>query len=100
MVLVETEAPPRKLPIKPSKEHWVALVVYIAIVAFVASVSPTNLIFDLFIQALLSFILLQTLMLVRETAYCKLLVRAAFQIWFAIMCGIWPLAFGKLIRDM
>jgi hypothetical protein len=86
-----------EFPVKTAKEHWLALAFYVAIVAFLASVYPTNLLLDLTIQISLSFVLFGAFQLVRKTRHCGVPTRAAFWAWFVIVCGFWLLYLWKLI---
>lgn len=89
-----------EIPFKTSKEHWLALAVYVAIVAFLASVYPTNLFLDLISQFLLSFVLFGAFQLVRKTRHCGVPTRAVFWIWFVIVCGCWFLTLWHLVTTV
>jgi len=89
-----------EFPFKASKDHWAALAVYVAIVAFLASVSPTNLFLDLISQIVLSFALLAAFQLVRKTRHCGAPTRATFWFWFLIVCGYWILTLWHLVTTV
>jgi hypothetical protein len=86
-----------ELPVKASKGHWRALAVYVAIVAFLASVYPAN---PLIIQILLSFVLFGAFQLVLGTKYSRVPTRATFWTWFVIVCALWLLYLWKLLTDV